>query len=311
MKKLILVSILFFFKPSIYLFAQKIDAEQNNGCNAVGIGDLKEPNKYDFYPRFTDTNIPLEINSGKTVNLKMYISCYIGRGYEYLPMNGTLTDAGGTVINTWNSVFNYTFNIAGTFYLNYTSLCNNVPCKAGTKRIIVKSRTGLGSDTIPKKDDYVTLNTETVFTNSLDISTGRKYYKENNVNPNVVREANWELVDGPTGKTYYPTYAWTVLGNLSADISNNNEKLFNGAHWVTLINEFKNTTFNMQPLKPFKFVKKFEMKQADNVYLQLKTLYDNHLAIYLDGKRLFLHHPIKKVEEIIKVLLQLIIVEEV
>lgn len=300
MKKLLSSTLLFILFFTNIALAQKIDAEQNNGCNAIGIGDLKQPNKYDFYPRFTDETIPLNINTGKTVNLRMYISCYYERGYHDLPMNGILTDDKGNVITTWNSVFNYTFNTGGTFYLSYTSLCNNVPCKAGTKKIIVAPTKGIGTDYPPvKSDDYPPIKTESTFTNTLDISTGRKYYPENNINPYLVREANWQLVSGPSGSIPYPTYAWAVLGSLSADISNNSANIFKGTHWITFANSFKNTIYNMAPYVPFRFVKKFELKEGDNVYVQLKTLFDNHLAIYVDGKRLFLHHPYKNVEEII------------
>ena len=294
MKKLIYCSIILILIHSNKSYAQKLSGEENNGCNAIGIGDLKNPNKYDFYPRFTDTNIPLQISVGKTINVRMYISCFTGKEYKDLPMNGKLTDDKGNTITTWNEIFNYTFNTAGAYFLSYTSLCNNAPCKAGTKTIIVKSNTASSGDMPPIKNENTTENT---FLNSLDISTGRKYYAENNRNKNVVREANWQLVSGPPTNTAYPTYGYTILGSLSAETSNYNAPVFKGAHWLTITDGFAKS--NMTPYVPYKFVKKFETKQADNIYIQLQTLYDNHLAIYIDGKRLFLHHPIKNVETII------------
>ena len=294
MKKLVICSTFLILLFSIKSYSQKLSGEENNGCNAIGIGDLKNPNKYDFYPRFTDTSIPLEIEIGKTVNLKMYVSCFTGREFKDIPMNGSLLDDKGNTIASWNDVFNYTFNKAGKFLLTYSSLCNNTPCKAGAKTIIVKTKSLSTNDSPPIKTENTVINT---FTNALDISTGRKYYAENNINKNVVREGNWQLLSGPNTNIQYPTYGYTILGSFSPDIANNNLSVFKGSHWLTITDAFAKN--NMLPYVPYRFVRKFETKQTDNIYIQLQTLYDNHLAIYIDGKRLFLHHPLKNVEAII------------
>jgi hypothetical protein len=263
-----------------------IFAQQKATTSFCGDYALAKPDSFQNFqqiPKFFDVKKTLEFPTGTTLYIKPILLKNTNSSTQF---KGSLRLENDTTNYLWQNIVDFTFNKEGNYLLSINCIIGTEQCKAFIKKIVVKK-------------DNTTLNKEEPFSNELNIGTGIKYYPETVTNKNVFRDGYWQLLSGPPAAISYPTYGWTMVGAFSPDIVASIPKRFEGVHWLTLSSVFNSSANNMHPNKPYVFEKQFILKESDNISIELLTLFDNHIAIFIDNKRLYLQHPIASIEQLI------------